>query len=107
MAHTTMMTIPSTTPTREKATGRAKIPVPITAFITDAMLPMISATTSLETAIWWSGFGVFKIACVDLNKVFELRLPQWHVGSAHAELLYPMQRHFASGDTTSRNNIKR
>ena len=55
----------------------------------------ISATTSAQVALWWSGFGLLKIAQIDLNKVEDAGLAQWHVGGDHAELLFPMQRNFA------------
>ena len=57
---------------------------------------MISGTTSVQVALWWSAFGVLKIARIDLAAAKEKALPMWHVGGAHSELLRPQQRNFAS-----------
>ena len=65
-----------------------------------AQRPIISSTAASEVALWWSAFGLQKIARIDLAKVREENIAQWHVGipppHGHSELLYPLQKGFAA-----------
>lgn len=49
--------------------------------------PFISATTDINTSLWWSGYGAMPVVHINLKQLAELKLPQWHVGSAHSELM--------------------
>ena len=53
----------------------------------DGRQPFISATTSISTALWWSGYGALPPVQIELKKIANEKLPQWHVGGAHAELM--------------------
>ena len=65
-----------------------------------AQKPIISATAAPEIALWWSAFGLQKIARINLRKAREANVAQWHVGipppHGHSELLYPQQKGFAA-----------
>ena len=58
--------------------------------------PFISATADSGIALWWSGYGLLSVVRIDLKKLVAKRIPQWHVGGAHIELItWPTAHNYA------------